>query len=58
MDDNERACAYKIIAIFMRSEELSLDASKFEDDDQLDFFVEMPMSQIDNPQENMTSLED
>jgi len=55
MDDNERICAYKIISIFAGSNELNLDDSKFDFENQLDFFNEE--TQKENPQKNMTSFE-
>ncbi len=53
MDDKERLCAYKIISIFTNSNELDIDVSLIDDENQLDIFQD---GELNNPQKHMTSF--
>lgn len=54
MDDKERILGYKIISIFTNSNELGVDESKIDYENQLDIFQD---AELNNPQRHMTSFE-
>ncbi len=55
MDDKEYVLACRIVSIFKDSNELDIDESLIDYENQLDIFH---ASEISNPQGHMTSLED